>query len=104
MSNQRSWMIGQKRIVHIKYGRADIFVLNKLVADASRFHARPGDDQRNTDDGIVMIGRLTAPIVVHQHFAVIRHEDEVAVLHPADLFHPRQDAADLLVDVDESAK
>ena len=97
-------MIGEKRIVHIKYGRADIFVLNKLIADAFRFHARPRDDQRNADNGIVMIGRLAAPIVVHEHFAVIGYKDKIAVLHPASLLQSLEDAADLFVDVDEISK
>ena len=101
MSNQRSWMIGEKRIVHIKYGRADIFVLNKFVADASRLHDKPRDDQRNADNGIIMISRLAAPIVVHQHFAVIGYEDKIAVLHPAGLFQSLEDATDLFIDVDK---
>ena len=94
-------MISEERIVHIKYGRADIFVLNKFVADTSRFYARHCDNQRNADNGIIMIGRLASSIVVHEHFAVIGYEDKIAVLHPIDLFQSLENTADLFVDVDK---
>ena len=94
-------MISEERIVHIKYSWADIFVLNKFVTDTSRFYARPCDNQRNADNGIIMIGRLALPIVVHEHFAVIRYEDKIAVLHPAGLFQSLEDATDLFIDVDK---
>ena len=51
-----------------------------------------------------MSGGFSAQIVVHEHLAVIGHEDKVAVLHPAGLFQALQDAADLLVDVNEIGK
>ena len=94
-------MISEERIVHIKYSRADIFVLNKFVADISCFHVGTCDDQWNADNGIIMIGRLASPIVVHEHFAVIGYEDKIAVLHPIGLFQSLENSADLFVDVDK---
>ena len=51
-----------------------------------------------------MSGGFSAQIVIHQHLTVIRYKDEVAVLHPANLFQALQDTADLLVEVDEISK
>ena len=94
-------MISEERIVHIKYSWADIFVLNKFVADISCFHVGTCDDQWNADNGIIMIGRLASSIVVHEHFAVIGYEDKIAVLHPIGLFQSLENTADLFVDVDK---
>ena len=67
----------------------------------SCFRPGPGYNQRDADDGVVVSGGFSAQIVVHEHLAVVRDKDEVAVLHPADLFQSRQDATDLFVEVDE---
>ncbi len=60
--------MGEQRVVHIEYGRADVFVLNELVADASRFDARAGDDQRDADDSVVVSGGFSALISAHFPF------------------------------------
>ena len=76
-------------------------MLNKLIANTSLFDARAGDDQWDADDGVVVPGGLAAQVVVHEHFAVIGHKDEIAVLKPAGLLQSLEGAADLLVDVDK---
>ena len=74
VSHQRAWMMGEQRVVHIEYGRADVFVMNELVADASRFDARAGDDQRDADDSVVVSGGFSALISAHFPF---RHQHPV---------------------------
>ena len=91
----------QKCFVHIQHGRTDVFVLHDEVASAALLQAWSGYNQRDADDRIIVSGGFSAQIVVHEHLAVIRHEDEVAVLHPAGLFQVLQNAADLFVEVDE---
>ena len=93
-----------KRFVHIQHGRTDVFVLYEEVASAALLQAWSGYNQRDADDGVVVSGGFSTQIVVHEHLAVVRHKDEVAVLHPADLFQALQDAADLFVEVDKIGK
>ena len=76
-------------------------MLHEEIASVALLQARSSYNQRDADDGVVVSGGLSAQIVVHEHLAVVRHKDEVAVLHSANLFQSRQDAADLFVDVDK---
>ena len=94
-------MLFYKCFVHIQHGRADVLVLHDEVARAALLQARSGYNQRDADDGVVVSGGFSAQIVVHEHLAVVRYKDEVAVLHSANLFQSLQDAADLFVEVDE---
>ena len=91
----------QKCFVHLQNGRTDVLVLHDEVASAALLQAWSGYNQRDADDGVIVSGGFSAQIVVHEHLAVIGHEDEVAVLHPADLFQALEDATDLFIEVDE---
>ena len=91
----------QKRFVHIQHGWTDVFVLHEEVASAALLQAWSGYNQRDADDGVIVSGGFAAQVVVHEHLAVIGHEDEVAVLKPASLLQMLQDDADLFVEMDE---